>query len=335
MPILGSLSAGSLDREWNAALTQLRNIYAMGRRLYQNTLLDELAIVDMSSMEPLTQLGLTIDGSNYQIKALGAETDYQDAPPAILSECGYKRVDLFGLEWLELADPLTKQTLIQSMPDLGGKPVQMPLLELLKLLNQNSGDGPIIKWGDGTKTLFNTAHVIDPKGSPSATAGNKIVQPATSAGWDNVLQAIMTRQDPGSKPSKGQVYMPNRDLTGKNLVIYTGHTGVASTLAKIFDPQSNWAVAVGAAAASETRKVFAQASIQYLPEMSMYGTITNYCYIAVNNTPLRAVYARIPHKPKVDPIERIPSQHKQRVKGWQTFGITGAYPFALYKWLFS
>ena len=39
-------------------------------------------------------------------------------------------------------------------------------------------------------------------------------------------------------------------LTGKNLVINVGHTSVASTLAKIFDPQSNWAVAVGAAAAS-------------------------------------------------------------------------------------
>lgn len=335
MPILGALSAGSLDRDWNAALTSLRKVYAMGRRLYTNTLLDELAIVDMSSMEPLTQLGLAIDGSNYSIKALGADTDYSDAPAAILAECGYKRVDLFAKEWLELADPLSKQTLLSSMPELGGKPVQMPLLEILKLLNQNSGDGPIIKWGDGTKKLFATDHVIDPKGDAAATHGNKIVQPATSAGWDNVLQAIMTRQDPGSKASKGKVYMPNRDLTGKNLVIYVGHTSVASTLAKIFDPQSNWAVAVGAAAASETRKVFAQASIQYLPEMSNYGTITNYCYLAVNNTPLRALYARIPHKPRVDAIERIPSQHKQRVKGWQTFGLSGAYPFALYKWLFS
>jgi len=335
VPILGSLSAGSLDRDWNAALTKLRNIYAMGRRLYTNTILDELAIVDMTSMEPLTQLGLGIDGSSYQIKALGADTDYQDAPSVILAECGYKRVDHFGLEWLELADPLSKQLLLASMPDLAGKPVQMPMLEILKLLNQNSGDGPTIKWGDGTKSLFDTAHVIDPKGSASATHGNKITQPATSAGWDNVLQAIMTRQDPGSKASKGKLYMPNRDLTGKNLVIYVGHTSVASTLAKIFDPQSNWAVAVGAAAASETRKVFAQASIQYLPEMSNYGTITNYCYIAVNNTPLRALYARIPHSPKVEPPERIPSQHKERVKGWQTWGLTGAYPFALYKWLFS
>lgn len=333
MPIVKAASGGNLDSQFNAAVTKLTRWMSQGYKLYSQTLIDEIALLDMASQQALTQIGLIIDGSSYKICSLTDETIYSENPPKLIAECGYKRMDLFGIEWAELGDELYKMQVLSSLPQLAGKPVQLPLLEVLGMLDSN----PVTKY-DGL-SLFNAAHLVDPYKTP--TASNTLVQPLTSTGWNAVLQAIMTRQDPGSKPGTGGAaikgFMPNRDLTGKNLVIWTGDTGVASGLAKIFDPQSNWATVVqaGVSAASETRRVYAQAAIQYVPEMSLYGTITNYVYILVNNTPNRAVYGRIPHAPRVDPLERIASKHLSRVKGWQTWGVTTAWPWSLYKWSFS
>ena len=333
MPIVKAASGGNLDSQFNAAVTKLRDWMKQGYKLYSRTLIDEIAILDMASQEAKTQLGLVLDGSSYRVCSLTDDTHYSENPPKLLAECGYSRMDLFGIELAELGDELYKMSVLNSMPQLAGKPVQLPLLEILGMLNDN----PVTKYDD--LSLFNTAHLVDPYGT--LTASNSLTQPKTSAGWNAVLQAIMTRRDPGSKAATATAaaksFMPNRDLTGKNLTIWCGDTGVASDLSKIFDPQSNWATIVESAvsAASETRKVFAQAAIQYVPEMSLYGTITNYCYILVNNTPNRAVYGRIPHAPRVEPIERIPSKHMSRVKAFQTWGKTTAWPWALYKWSFS
>lgn len=333
MPIIKAASGGNLDSQFNSAVTKLRGWMRQGYKLYTNTLVDEIATIDMESQEAKTQLGLVLDGQSYRVCSLTDDTIYSETPPKLLSECGYTRMDLFAVEWAELGDALYKMSVLSSMPLLAGKPVQMPLLEILGMLNEN----PVTLY-DG-KTLFSATHLTDPYGT--ATASNSLVQPKSSAGWNAVLQAIMTRKDPGSKPATATAaaksFMPNRDLTGKNLIIWTGDTGVASDIAKIFDPQSNWAtnVQAGVSAASESRKVFAPAAIQYVPEMSLYGDTTNYAYLLVNNTPNRAVYGRIPHAARVEPIERIPSKHMSRVKAFQTWGRTTCWPWALYKWSFS
>lgn len=333
MPIVKAASGGNLDSQFNAAVTRLKGWMQQGHKLYSNTLIDEIAILDMASQEAKTQLGLFIEGSGYRVCSLTDDTIFSENPPKLLAECLYGRMDLFAIEWAELADVLYKMSVLNSMPQLAGKPVQMPLLEILGMLNDN----PVTLY-DG-KTLFNTAHLIDPY--KTDTASNSLTAPKSSTGFNTVLQSIMTRRDPGSKAATATAaaksFMPNRDLTGKNLIIWSGDTGVCSDLAKIFDPQSNWATIVqaGVSAASESRKVFAPAAIQYVPEMSVYGDTTNYVYLLVNNTPNRAVYGRIPHAPKVEPIERIPSKHMSRVKAFQTWGRTTAWPWALYKWSFS
>jgi len=329
MPIL-SVGSGSLDSRFNAALTKLRAIYKHGYKLYQGTKLDEIAMVDMTSREALLQLALLIDGSGYSIRPLKADTVYGENPPKIMSQCGYSRMDLWAIQWGLLEDDLTRMMTIQSMPEMAGKPVQAPLLEILKMLKAN----PVCLYDD--LAFFHASHKVDPYGDPANVAPNLITQPLTSAGWNNFLQQVISRPDPGSDASKDRLYMPNRDLNGSNLTIWCGTTSIFSALDKIFDPRSLWE----GSNATESRKVYAQASVQLVPEMGIDSSnYTNYCYVLVNNTPNRGVMARIPHAAKIDETRDgsdVEVNNKvKHVNAYQTWGCTTGFPFALYKWLFS
>jgi len=331
VPII-QYSGGTLDSRFNSAVTRLRDKWAEhGFKMYENTLLDEIAMVDMSSRKAIEQIGMLIDGSRYEITGLTSEAHYSENPPKVIAECPYKRMDLFGIEWGKLQDDLSREVAIRSIPDLAGKPVQAPLLEILSLLNSN----PACLY-DG-KTFFNTQHLIDPLSADVTDnqASNLITQALSSTGWNTVLQTIMQRKDPGSDTSNGKNYLPNRSLTGQNLIIWTGYTSHFTDLQKIFDPKNLWAAANG----PEYRRVYTQASVQLVPEMAAYSGSDNYVYLLVNNTPNRGVFARIPHSPTIDrsqPGSDVEVDRKvQRVHAYQTFGKTTCFPWALYKWQFS
>lgn len=319
-----------LGVDFDAAVRKITRTMSLGFGLYKDTLCDEIATIDTVSKQAIAQLMMLIDGSGYVVKGLSDDTDYSNNPPKIIGECGYKRLDLFGIKWEELADEFTKRTQIASMPQLAGKPRQVVLLEVLKYLNSN----PTTLYDN--LALFHASHKVDPFDTGPGTHSNLITAAKSSTGWNSVLQAIMTRQDPGSKASTGRNYMPNGALTGKNLSIWTGDTGVYTDLAKIFEPSALWA----ASTATETRKVFAQAALQYVPEMSAYssgpgGAYMNYVYIIIKDTDDRPLYVRMPDAPRVEPVERIPSKHLSRTKAWQTFGITTGHPLKIYIWRFS
>lgn len=329
MTIIVADSGGSIGTDFDAAVRKLTRAFRLGFGLYKDTPIDEIATIDTISKQAIAQLYMEVDGSGYKVKGLSDDTDYSENPAKIIGECDYKRIDLFAIIWKELADELAKRITISSMPQLMGKPRKVTLLEVLKFLSTN----PVCKYDDAA---FFGPHAIDPFGDPSATHSTVITQPLSSDGWNQFLQAVMTRLDPGSKASKGKLYMPNASLTGSNMSIWTGHTGVATNLAKIFEPGALWA----AATATESRKVFAQATVQYVPEMSNYGSglggaITNYVWVLIKDTEDRPVYVRMPDAPRVEPTERVPSKHIQRVKAVQTFGVTTANPFKMYLWKFS
>lgn len=324
--------------DFNTAVRKLRRGFTLGFDLYRGTQIDELAMIDTVSREDIVQLYSTVDGSGYKVQGLTDQTVYEENPGLVVAECGYKRLDLFAIQWGDLWSDFTKRIVTQSMPQMGGKPRQVVLLEALKLLNSN----PVTKYDGGA--FFGT-HNTDPFDASNGTTSNIITAPLTSAGWNTVLQTIMTRLAPGSKTSgqnAGRVFMPNGVLTGSDIVILDGDTGVDSALAKIFDPRSLYATfPTTTNGATETRKIFAQATTQYVPEMSVYnshpigGVITNYCYILIKRGESKPLYVRMPDPPQMSKIEELPEKHMRRVKAFQTFGIAPADPFAMYLWKFS
>jgi hypothetical protein len=324
-----SVSGSALDASFNNHLTTLKRFYKSGFEMFANTLLDEISILDLGAQEALAQLGLLIDASGYQLVSLTAKTQYSQNPPKIISECGYERMDLWGITWADYADDRTKNLVLQSMPEMAGKPVIAPVLEVLSMLVDN----PVCLY-DGLE-FFHEGHLIDPHNASGDTAPNLITEPLTTEGWNTVLQTIIQRKAPGSKDSKRRLYLPNRNLNGSNLRIWTGHTGVFTELSKIFDPRSQWATAT----ATETRVIYTQATIQLVPEMMMDEDADNYVYILVNNTPNRGVFARIPHPPKIRETKENSDvevdQVVRNVNAKQTFGKTTSFPFSLYKWQFS
>ena len=337
MPIYSGVSQGALDAKFNAACTSLSRVWLQqGFAMYNSTLISDIARVETGNRKALVQQKLIINASNYKIVGLTDPTEYTKNPPKIIAECGYSRVDLFGIDWGDLEDDDSKMSTIASITQLGGYPALVPLTESLRVLANNK----VTLYDD--KPLFDATHNIDPFGTSAGTGSNIISQALTGDGWNKALQQIITRKDPGSKNNKPQ--LPNGNLNGRNLTILCGHVGVASALVKIFDPASQWATQVetGISAASESRRVYTQATIQLVPEMAAIGTdagvITDpatYCYIMVNNTPNRGLFCRIPDLPTVSEPERIADKHMTRRKGFQTFGIEPSWPWALYKWTFT
>ncbi len=308
----------------NTAYTKLKMAFGLGTKIYENSPIDEIALIDPVSQDRLLQVGMVIEGSSYVFKGLTDDTDYGDNPAKIVGEIPYTRVDLFAQKWGEQWSPVEKQTVLDSMPKLAGKPRKLALNEACKLLQANAA----IMFDN--KTLFNTQHIIDPFSDDVAANqhANDIVQPFTSAGWNAVLQAIMTRKDPGSKASKP--FLPNAMLDPSQITIWTGDTGVYSALDKIFDPRSIYA----GVAASETLKVYANASMRYIAEMAVHdvaNAATRHVYVIVRSEAQPAIYMRVPHMPRVEPIERV-NPHVSRVKAWQTFGMKAVNPFAIYRW---
>lgn len=152
-----SISGGSLDARFNAALTTLKKTYAkLGFGMYTNTLLDEIAIVDAGGQGAKTQLGMLIDSTGYRLVPLTNETKYTENPPKIIAECGYARMDLWGIQWAKLADDLSKQMLLASMPLMAGKPAMAPVLEVLKMLLAN----PTCLYDN--LAFFHASHLSDP-----------------------------------------------------------------------------------------------------------------------------------------------------------------------------
>ena len=69
---------------------------------------------------------------------------------------------------------------------------------------------------------------------------------------------------PGSRAAQDKYFLPNRSIAdGNQMVIYTGYASIASSLGKIFDPSAFWNP--GTNQATETRKVYAKATVQFLP----------------------------------------------------------------------
>lgn len=322
MAIIGLGNQSGSD--FNTAYTKLKRAFGLGTALYKDAPIDEVATIDTVSKDRLLQVGMAIEGSAYVFKGLTDDTDYGENPSKVVGEIGYTRVDLFAQKWGEQWSPVEKQQVIDSMPSLAGKPRRLALNEACKLLQSN----PTILFD--SKTLFNTQHIIDPFSDDVAANqhSNDITAPFTSAGWNTVLQRIMTRKDPGSKASKP--FLPNAMLDPSQITIWTGDTGVYSTLDKIFDPRSIYA----GVAASETLKVYANASMRYIAEMAVHDTAnsaTTFVYVIVRNSAQPALYMRVPDMPRVEPIERL-NPHVSRVKAWQTFGMKAVNPFAIYRW---
>lgn len=322
-----SVSGGALDASFNSHLTTIKRFYKSGFEMFNQTLLDEIAIVDLGAKEALAQLGLLIDASGYKLVSLTAKTEYSQNPPKIISECGYERMDLWGITWADYADDRSKQLIIDSMPEMAGKPVIAPLLEVLSMLVDN----PECLY-DGLP-FFDENHLIDPHDATGDTAPNIITEPLSTAGWNSFLQEVIQRKAPGSKDSKRRRYLPNRNLNGSNLRIWCPTTSIFSELDKIFDPRSLYATAT----ATETRKTYAQATVQMVPEMMMDDDAENYVYVLVNNTPNRGVFARVPHAPEIRETTKGSDvevdQVVRNVNAKQTFGKTTSFPFALYKWV--
>lgn len=337
MPITG-LSTGNLDSRFNSAVTKLEKAWEkLGFTMFEKTLIDELALVAANDRSALLQWGMLIDGSSYKLVPLNAETKYSENPPRIIAEAGYKRMDLWAIEWSKLADDLSRETIVASMPEMAGKPNAAIVLEAMKLLA--TGETATCKY-DG-KAFFHAQHLIDPF-KPDTAANrfpNLITQPLTSDGYNAVANTIRQRPDPGSDKASGTLYLPNRSLSGRNMTILCGDDKTASELNKIFDPASIYNP--GLNLASETRRTYTQATVQLVPEMAADAAFTgNYCYVLVKTNPtLRPLFVRIPHKPKVDKSQAGSDaeidRKLTRANGYCTHGQDFGAPHALYKWKFA
>lgn len=335
MPIL-QLARGNLDDKFNATVTKLeKTFHKHGFEVYRDQMIDEIATIVPGDRSALLQVGMLIDGSGYNIVALTEGAHYGENPPRIIGQCGYQKLNLFALKWAEFQDDLSKALYLESIPDIvGGKVTVIPLLEVLKLLKANG-----ICLYDGLP-FFHPAHKVDPFDDKSGVHPNLIYQPLTSDGWDAVLQSVITRPAPGSRLADGKAFLPNRGIAtdGKKLVLYTGHTSIASRLAKIFDPSAFWNP--GTNLATETRRVFANATVQYCPEMAVLDDdADDYIYGVLKNTAQRGVLVRVPDPPMIkrskDGSDDDVDKDVKKIKAVQTFGACLTDPWRLFKWKFT
>lgn len=334
MPIL-QISKGNLNADFNAAVTKIKETFARhGFEVYRDTMIDEIAEIVPNDQSAKLQVGMLIDASGYRIVPLTQGSHYGENPPKIIGECGYEKLELFALEWAEYWDDVTKMRYLQSIPSItSGKVQVIPLLEVLKLFKAN----PTCLY-DGL-AFFHTAHKVDPYDTKSGVDPNLIYEPLTSAGWDAVFQKIATRKAPGSRTAQDKYFLPNRMIAeGNKLSIYTGHASIASTLGKIFEPNAFWNP--GTNQASETRKVYSKATVQYCPEMALIDADANdYVYVFVKTDTERGALVRVPHGPNVKRTRAESDEDVDRdvtrIAAKQTFGCTLTNPWKVYKWKFT
>lgn len=327
MPIVSGSKSGGLDAQFVTLVKQLREpLTKYGFGMYKGTALDTIAYMETGDRATAkVQLGIQIDDSGYKKVALGAKAKFNDYKSKMISECGYQRLDFWGRSWNRLMPDKEKMLMLQSMKGLAGKPAIMPLLEILQLLSRGETDTCLY---DG-KAFFHEQHLVDPTGSDVADnqAPNLVTITLDTAGWNELLQTIITRPDPGSKPSEGKVFYPNRGLNGDTLELWVPDTNIFTEFVKIFDPQKLWA----AGNASENRLRYAQATLQMVPEMG----VDDYFYAIVKNAPMQGVFARMPDAPDIDQLkdgtERWVSQKELLAHCFCTFDCAYYFPFAIYK----
>ena len=334
-------AAGNPAQEFNSAVTKLSSMWAKhGVMMFQDTLSDEVAIIDGVSRDATQEYGLAVEGSSFKPMALSEALSTSDNPPKLIGRVSYKKHQLFGISWSELADAFSLAAKNQSMPSLASKPQTFVLNQIIALLKDGETGTCLY---DG-KTFFNTAHLIDPFVADVAANQhpNLITQPQTTAGWNEVLKVITTRPAPGHKIDSANgiaaAFLPDRDLNGSNLTIWCPLPEQVAQFRKMWKPGSLFAVANG----PETRESFAQATVQYVPEMYSHDTsnASNYVYLIIRNQPeLRGVYVRVPHAPTVvqtgagSDVE-VKKQCRE-VMAYQTYGHDYGFPFKIVKWKFS
>lgn len=329
MPIVSVPKSGNLDQKFVTLVKQLREpLHKLGFGMYRGTALDTLAYMETGDRSTaIVQQGVDIDDSGYRMVALGKEATFDDYKAKVISECGYQRMDFWGKKWNRLMPEAEKRRVLASMSGLAEKPMVMPLLECLELLRQGETKTCLY---DG-KAFFHAAHLVDPTGADVADnqAPNLLTIDLDTAGWNTLLQTIIDRPDPGSKPSEDKVYLPNRLLNGDTLEIWTSQTEIFTELSKIFDPKSVWANSV--ANASEYRLRYAQATLQMVPEMRA----DDYFYAIVKTAPMRGIFARMPDAPDIDELKAGTDlwvkQKEMLAHCFATFGCAYYFPFAIYK----
>lgn len=336
-------ATGNPAQEFNSHVTKLARIWGKhGVLMFRDTLSDEIAIIDGVSRDATQEYGLAIEGSTFKPMALSESLTVSDNPPKIIGRVSYAKHQLFGIGWSELADSFSLAAKNQSMPTLASKPQTFMLNQIIALLK--TGESATCLYDD--KTFFNTAHLIDPFSDLGDVAANQhpnlITQPQTHAGWNEVLKTITTRPAPGHRIDSANeiaaAFLPDRDLNGSNLTIWCGLPEQVATFRKMWKPGSLYAVANG----PETREAFAQATVQYVPEIYSHdtGSASNYVYLIIKNEPeLRGIYCRVPHSPEVvmtsagSDVE-VKKQCRE-VMAYQTFGKGFGFPFKVVKWKFS
>lgn len=327
MPIVSVSKSGNLDQAFVTLVKKLREpLKKYGFGLYKGTAIDTVAYMETGDRDrAIVQQGIDIDDSGYHAVALGAEAKFSDYSAKVISECGYKRLDFWGRKWNRLMPTAEKVRVLESMRGNMGKTMVMPLLEVLKLLRV--GETTACKY-DG-KAFFHTAHLIDPNGNDVADnqAPNLVTISLDTDGWNELLQTIIDRPDPGSKPSEDKLFLPNRQMNGDTLEIWTSQVDIFTELAKIFDPKWQW----NGGTASENRLRFAQATLQLVPEMRA----ADYFYAVVKTAPMRGVFARMPDAPEIDELrdgtDSWINTKEMRAHSFCTFGCAYYFPFAIYK----
>lgn len=342
MPVFAR-STGDPGQEFNAAVTAISRVWGKhGAMLFQDTLSDAIAVIDAVSRGATQEYGLAVEGSSFKPMALTEELKTSENPPKLIGRVGYQKHQLFGIGWSELADQFTQEARSKNMPSLAGKPQTFMLNQILALLKTGETNTCLY---DG-KTFFHTDHIIDPFSDLGDVAANQwpnlITQAQTHAGWNSVLGTITTRPAPGHKVDAANkiaaAFLPDRDLNGSNLEIWAGLPEIVAQFRKMWRPQSLYAVANG----PETREVYTQATVQYVPEMYSHdaANVSNYVYLVLKNEPdLRGVYCRVPHAPTITQVgpgtETNAKKQAREVFGYQTFGKGFGFPFKTVKWKFS
>lgn len=327
MPIVSVSKSGNLDQAFVTLVKKLREpLKKYGFGLYKGTAIDTIAYMETGDRDrAIVQQGIDIDDSGYHAVALGAEAKFTDYSAKVISECGYQRLDFWGRKWNRLLPTAEKVRVLESMRGNMGKTMVMPLLEVLKLLK--AGETKTCLYDN--KAFFHAAHKIDPTGDDVSDnqAPNLVTINLDTDGWNSLLQTIIDRPDPGSKPSEDKLYLPNRQINGDTLEIWTSEVDIFTELAKIFDPKWIW----NGGTASEMRMRFAQATLQLMPEMRA----EDYFYAIVKTAPMRGVFARMPDAPEIDELrdgtDSWINTKEMRAHCFATFGCAYYFPFAIYK----
>jgi len=325
--IVSGSKSGLLDSRFVTLVKQLREpLVRYGFGMYKGTALDTIAMMETGDRETATvQLGMQIDDSGYKKLPIGAKAKFNDYKTKVIAECGYQRLDFWGRSWNRLMPEKEKRIMLESMKGLAGKPAVTPLLEILALLAEGETKTCLY---DG-KAFFHEQHLVDPTGDDVADnqAPNLVEITLDTAGWNELLQTIITKPDPGSKASERKRFLPNRMLNSNTLELWIPTTQIFTELSKIFDPQKIWA----ATNASENRLRYAAATLQLVPEIGA----DDYFYAIVKSAPMQGVYARMPDAPDIDELksgtERWVTQKELLAHCFCTFGCTYAFPFAIYK----